>query len=356
MIMSIYSGRLFWKILLALFLCMALSMIGTFTYIALTNKTIPLPPPHIVTVAHIPIVPLLSGLLAILLIGFPLAWYLSRPIHRLRWALQQIAEGRFDTRVTPLMYGRRDELADLGLEFDRMAEQLQKALESQRVLLHDVSHELRSPLARMQAAIGLFKQNPQSTTEMLTRIETESARLDILIDELLTLHRMDSNIAVEKWDRVDLIELLHVIIEDADFEAKAKKCNVNLFSSESFVTEVQGELICRAFENVIRNAVKYTSESSTVEVCTYTDLEKNLIVTVTDRGCGIPPELLEQIFDPFFRVEGSGSVRGTGLGLAIARKSLAVHGGKVFAQNRTGGGLEVTMTIPPALSLATLVK
>ncbi|MFH6565637.1 HAMP domain-containing sensor histidine kinase [Pseudomonas kulmbachensis] len=340
------TGRLFWKLSLALFLSMALAMLGTFAYVTLTNRSIPLPPEDIARIGPIPIVPVLSGLCAILVMGLALAWYLTRPLQRLSWALRQIADGHFDTRVTPLMQGQRDEIADLAHEFDRMAEQLQNAVESQRSLFHDVSHELRSPLTRMQAAIGLTRQDPDSTMAMLDRIELESIRLNSMIDELLSLHRIEANITPVTLDRIDLIELLRLITEDANFEAKGSGREVILEASETFIASVQGELIYRAFENVIRNALKYGPRGEAIEVRALVAKNQQLEVFVSDRGPGVPADLLEEIFKPFYRIEGEESGRGTGLGLAIAQKSLVMHGGLIRAYNRDAGGLEVKMVIP----------
>ncbi|EGH24713.1 sensory histidine kinase in two-component regulatory system with cpxr [Pseudomonas amygdali pv. mori str. 301020] len=340
------TGRLFWKLSLALFLSMALAMLGTYAYITLTNRSIPLPPEDIARIGPIPIIPVMSGLCAILVMGLVLAWYLTRPLQRLTWALRRIADGHFDTRVTPLMQGQRDEIADLAHEFDRMAEQLQNALESQKALFHDISHELRSPLTRMQAAIGLTRQDPEATLAMLDRIELESNRLDSMIDELLSLHRIEAKIMPTMLDRIDLIELLRLIIEDANFEAKGTGREVVLEASETFIACVHGELIYRAFENVIRNAIKYGPRGKTIKVRAKVDTDQQLEVVVSDRGPGVPQHQLDDIFKPFYRIEGEESGRGTGLGLAIAQRSLVLHRGHICAYNREAGGLEVKMNIP----------
>jgi two-component system OmpR family sensor kinase len=346
-------GRLFWKLLLALSLSMALSMVGTTLYILLTGRQFPAPPRDALVFGYLPIVPLLSGLIAILVISLVLAWYLSRPLRHLRWALRRVAQGHLDTRVLPLMKGRRDEIADLARDFDRMAEQLQKVMESRRILFHDISHELRSPLTRMQAAIGLSRQDPALTDAMLLRIENESGRLDNLIEELLTLHRLEAGTSVMPLERVDLIELLGDITEDADFEARATGRRVASDAQGSFVVDVQGELIYRAFENVIRNAVKYSPPGGIVEVHVQVAPETAaLVVTVADRGPGVESSMLETIFEPFFRAEGSELMRGTGLGLAIARRAMLMHGGSVSASLRDGGGLLVTLTLPAPKGVA----
>ncbi|NMG49059.1 HAMP domain-containing protein [Azoarcus communis] len=343
-------GRLFWKLVLALFLSMALSMIATFTYVAFVSGPAPVPPQGALMVGPVPAVPLLAGLIAIFVIGLLFAWYLSRPLHQLSWALHRIAQGNFETRVSPLM-GRKwgDEIVDLGQDFDRMAERLQRAVESQRSLLHDVSHELRSPLTRMQAAIGLLRQSPESSEAMIARIETESEKLDALIEELLTLHRLDAGAVESQHERVDLVELLQAIVEDAEFEASASGKTIALDTGEPFISEVQGELVYRAFENVIRNAVKYSPVGAATEVRAQVTQDDWLEVSVADRGPGVPSELHKRIFDPFFRIEERGHTGGTGLGLAIAHRTITSHGGDIHVALRERGGLVVTISLPRRL-------
>ncbi|MEN4704390.1 HAMP domain-containing sensor histidine kinase [Pantoea agglomerans] len=345
--MSLHLGRLFWKLSLALFFCMVLTVVSAVTYIFLTGSVSPTLPQDATAIGPIPVLPMISGLFAIIITGFACAWYFSRPIQRLSQALAQVANGNFDTRVVPLMGGRRDEIAELGHDFDQMAEQLQQAVESQRILFHDISHELRSPLSRMQAAIGLARQDQACAQEMLNRIEIESMRLDGMIDELLTLHRLADTTIIEKKDRIDVIELLQAIVDDADFEARGANRKVLFHTTvEKFIAEVQGELIYRAFENVIRNAVKYTAKNNIVEVCAYMECGSMLVVSVSDRGPGVEPELQDKIFEPFFRIDGFLVGRGAGLGLAIAKRAISKHGGKISAQNRKSGGLKLIITLP----------
>lgn len=337
-------GRLFWKLLLALWVSMILSISGAATYFHLTGRS---PPPvdGIARIGMLPIVPLVSAGIAILITGLALAWYLSRPLQHLRWALRQMAEGHLDTRVQPLMGRRSDEIVDLAQDFDRMAARLQQLTESRKVLLHDISHELRSPLTRIQAAIGLLRQDPSQSDAMIGRIGREGERLDSLIEELLTLHRMEAGEAVR--ERVDVVELLYAIAEDADFEARASSRSVVIEAPGQFVADVNGDLIYRAFENVIRNAVKFSPEGAMVEIlCTITGDGRVLETLVRDRGPGVPEHMLEAIFQPFTRVESNEPIHGVGLGLAIARRAMEMHGGQVKAALRRGGGLEVLLTLP----------
>lgn len=341
-------GRLFWKLLLALVMCMVLAIGGTLVYLYFTGHAQPPPPPEeLVMWGPVPMVPLVSAMIAVLVISLVFAWYLSRPLRHLSWALDRFADGRLDTRVEPLMSGRRDEIADLAFDFDRMAARIEQLAQANRALMHDISHELRSPLTRLQAAIGLLRQDPSQTAVMIERIERESERLDLLIEELLTLHRLDAGSTGAPRQRVDVIELLQAIADDADFEAHASQRTLSLNAAGSFVIEAHGELLYRAFENVIRNALKFSPAGSEISVETIlAEQGKTLVTTVRDRGPGVPSEMLQAIFEPFTRVEGSESVRGTGLGLAIARRAMLLHGGSVEASLREGGGLVVTLTLP----------
>jgi two-component system OmpR family sensor kinase len=287
---------------------------------------------------------------ASLVFGAALAWYLARPIRHLRSAFAALAQGRLDTRVAPLTGRRRDEIADLGRDFDTMAQQIQALIAAQRSLLHDVSHELRSPLARLQAAIGLARQSPQRLETSLGRIEREAQRLDELVGELLTLSRLEARVVrhpLERSERTDLVDLVASIAADAHFEAQASGRSV-VFSGEGELhADVRVELLQRAVENVVRNAIKFTSEGTAVDVGVRVDASVGeALVTVADRGPGVADEELQSIFEPFYKGESAPPGPGFGLGLAIARRAIEAHGGRVQATNRVGGGLLVEIRIP----------
>ncbi|MBX3591487.1 MAG: HAMP domain-containing protein [Burkholderiaceae bacterium] len=291
------------------------------------------------------------GLLASVAFSALLAWSLTRPIRHLRRAVASVAEGRLDTRVAPLMGRRADEIADLGRDFDQMAHRLQQLVASQRRLLHDVSHELRSPLARLQAAVGLARQDPERTASMLERIEREANRLDGLVGELLALARLEAGNALPPLERVDLVELVEAIVDDARFEARASGRDVSFAGADPVMATARAELLHRAFENVIRNAVKYTREGTAVEVrvglpgAPVRD-GAPFVLSVADRGPGVPEPELEAIFEPFHRARNGAGEHGFGLGLAIARRAIEAHGGRIVARNRDGGGLAVEIEVP----------
>jgi len=265
----------------------------------------------------------------------------------LRWALGALADGKLETRVKQLMGAGGDEISDLGQDFDRMAQQLQSLVGAQRRLLHDVSHELRSPLARLQAAIGLARQDPAKLEATLDRIEREAGRLDELVGQLLTIARLDAGVRDAREERIELVDLAAAIADDARFEARAQGRELRFEGEGDAEVEARGELLQRAFENVIRNGVKYTGEGTTVEVRACTE-GGNFVLRVADRGPGVPEADLEAIFEPFYRGLNGRAASGFGLGLAIAKRAVVAHGGRVVASSRAGGGLVVEISLPLA--------
>lgn len=282
---------------------------------------------------------------------FWLAWYLARPVRRLRMAVRRFSEGDLEVRVTEAIGRRRDEIADLGRDFDHMAGRVQALLSSQRQLLNDVSHELRSPLARLQVALGLARKKTGERAEReLDRIEREADRLNDLVREILTLARLQAGEAESLKDHVNIADLLESIVDDAEFEAASRNRHVRFTSEISPTLRADGELLLRALENVVRNAVRYTAESTTVEVVLRASEEREgwIDISVCDFGPGVPGEQLSAMFEPFVRTadareRGSGS---HGLGLAIAKHAIVLHGGTVSAINRKDTGLCVEIKLP----------
>lgn len=287
---------------------------------------------------------------AALPIGFALsaflAWYLNQPIRVMRRAFGAMSAGRLDTRVRHLLRSRRDDIVDLGRDFDGMAHRLEELVAFRQSVLRDVSHELRSPLARMQTAIGLAQQNPDNMLETLDRIESESLRLQAMLENMLTLTKIESGVQFAPREEVDLVELLAGVARDARFEARARGCDLILRAQGSCVRPAHAELLHRAFENIVRNAVKYTAAGTCVEIAAV-HVDSQLHVAITDRGPGVPTPDLERIFEPFYRVAQSGQhTPGFGVGLAIARRAIEYHGGRITVANRQGAGLAVSVVLP----------
>jgi two-component system OmpR family sensor kinase len=288
-----------------------------------------------------------------LLFSATLAWYLTRPVRWLRGGFDQLAQGRLGVRLKPHMGRRRDEIADLARDFDLMAERLQQLVASREQLLHDVSHELRSPLARLHMAIGLARQNPQKTQASLDRIELESCRLDELVGELLTLSRVEAG-APQLDEYFDLDSLVRAVVSDARFEANASgilvETNIDARDQPSEANPtVRGnaELIRRAVENVVRNAIHHSTRGRKVDVNVSADWDaRYFVIRVADEGPGVRQDALQTMFEPFVRLPGVAMGPGFGLGLAIARRAIAAHGGSIEARNREKQGLLMTICLP----------
>lgn len=294
---------------------------------------------------------LLAVLLTAGIFCYALARYLSFPVVKLRAATQQLAAGNLSARVGAAQRRRRDELADLGRDFDVMAERLQALMASQRRLLHDISHELRSPLARLKIALELARHCEGVEAEWaLGRIDSEADRLNDLIGQLLTLARLESSPPVAD-DHIDLKRLVDEVAVDANFEAQGTHRRVKVAASPGCIVAGNERLLRSAIENVIRNAVAYTREDTEVEVSlSYEKAEEysRAVIRVLDWGPGIPESALGDIFRPFYRVADSRDREsgGLGLGLSISQRAVQAHGGKVTAFNASPAGLLVEIVIP----------
>lgn len=289
---------------------------------------------------------ILLGITAI--VCYLLARSLAAPIRRLRQATHRFASGDLTTRIGDQVRGQH-ELAGLAKDFDHMAGKIETLISDQQQLLRDLSHELRSPLARLNVALELARRESGKTAghKALERIGLEAERMNDMIGQLLELTRMTGRLAEDPDRSVDLQELLHRLVQDADFEAAARSCRVILESVEGVSVRGSENLLAQAFENVIRNAVKYTPDHSEVRVV----LERRNDVArirVADHGPGVPEASLEKIFEPFYRVADARDRQsgGTGIGLAIARRAILHHRGTITAANRPDGGLEVTIRLP----------
>lgn len=290
---------------------------------------------------------LIATLGASVLTALLLAWYVAKPIRSLRGAFEAAASGDLDRRIAAQIGSRNDELADLGRDFDRMAARLQASMEGQRRLLHDVSHELRSPLARLQAAAGLMRQKTEQPAAMIARIEEETARIDRLVGELLTLSRLEAGELAGVAEDIDMHDLVEEIVRDANFEAQARGRQVVWEEGDPATVHGRPDLLHSAIENIVRNALKHAAGSRVVRIETTLDVaRKRYILRVLDEGHGIPEDELPHLFTPFFRGASSSTSDGYGLGLAIARRCVEAHGGTIRADNRPGGGLQVEIALP----------
>ena len=286
-------------------------------------------------------------LLTALILCYALATYLSTPIGKIRRATQELAEGNLDTRVADRLGRRNDELGKLARDFDEMAERIESLVTSQQRLSRDISHELRSPLARMNVALGIAKQKatPDVGTQ-LERIENEADRLNQMIGHILTLSKLEGGAQGYEKEAVDLIEIVGSVAEDANFEAQPLGKSVAMIGDGSCIIEGNEILLRSAVENVLRNAVRYTEQGTSVNVSVAKNGE-TVKVYVQDHGGGVPDDELEKLFKPFYRV-GEARDRasgGIGLGLAIADRAIAAHDGAITARN-LNGGLQVEIALP----------
>jgi len=273
-----------------------------------------------------------------------IARHVTSPLFKLRAAAAGIAEGKLDTRVGPALGHRRDEIAELARDFDTMAERIESLLAGQKSLVADISHELRSPLARLNVALSLAQSGTaQEVPEHLARIQSEARRLDKLIAQLLLLSRIDSGVLANERSRVDLAQLVHEIASDADFEARGSGRSVVAECDSECTIHGSEEILRSAVENVVRNAVRHTGQGTAVEVVLRREGSR-AILRVQDHGSGVAEPMLGQIFLPFRKAGGASN--GAGLGLAITERAVRAHGGSIRAENAPDGGLVVEMAIP----------
>jgi two-component system sensor histidine kinase CpxA len=256
-----------------------------------------------------------------------------------------LAEGNLNVRVANSIGKRRDELGMLGRDFDVMAEKLQRAAEQQLELSRNISHELRSPLARMRVAVELARRKAGDLSEF-ERLDRDAERLDSLIGQILSYTKLESD-SVADAVAVDLSDVIKEVIENVNFESGGSRVSLLPGRDGIAVTGYRGALLS-AIENVVRNAVRHTPADGRVEIAVDTAGE-SVSIDVLDRGPGVAEQDLAQLFDPFFRTHESATNDGnggTGLGLAIARRAVQLHGGTIEARNRVDGGLAVRILLP----------
>lgn len=323
---------------------------GDYTLRISGNRAFPRPPALLRLVpAHL----LIMDFLALSLFSVVIAQYLAGPIRKLSTGMARVAEGHLEVRLADKLGGRRDELADLAYAFDHMADRLQQLVQARERLLHDVSHEFRSPLTRIRLAVELARRNPESWSISLDRVSTDAERLSNMVDELLTLSRAQFA-ASQSETYFDLADLLAEVASDVRFEAAAANITLNLVIPEhlrdraELVLNGNPDLLRKAIENVLRNAVRFSKPAQSVTLgLTYIPANPSVLqVDISDQGPGVPTQHLQRIFEPFERLEQSSNSSGFGLGLAIARSAAQAHHGTIWAANRPGGGLTVTLRLP----------
>lgn len=374
-------GRLFWKLFAALFLALISTVItvGNIVQWELQQTTTkspyqvqpPKPSPEsasgpssqIAEIQQTPLYPFTELNYLQLLLNFPLsalifcvvisaifagvlAWSISHPIKLLLEHLKNAADGDLLARVGPKIKISHDEFAELGIAFDLMAIRLNNMIKSQSNMLHHVSHELRSPLARIQMAVGLVMQNPKKMQSSMQRVELEAVRMEKMIAELLEIFRLESGMQKLQKTDVDLKGMLAGIVSDVMFEKQDARIQLDM-PDNVIIIQGQLELLQRAIENVIRNAVKYGPVLGVVSV----ELQRSertgeVIIEVQDQGNGVEQNELEQIFRPFVRGRSASQIDGHGIGLAMTKHIVEAHGGFVKAANLSPVGFMVRIHLP----------
>jgi two-component system OmpR family sensor kinase len=326
---------------------------GDFTITAASSHDVADVPPLL---RRVPAGLLFVDFLALSLFSVIIAQYLAGPIRRLSTGLARAAEGDLDVRVTEKLGGRKDELADLARTFDYMADKLKQLVQSRERLLHDVSHEFRSPLTRIRLAAEFAVNNPGRWRSSIERIFNDVERLSRLVETLLTMSRVQFT-AAKSETYFDLADLLCEVVADVRFEAQAANITLHalvpdqLRDRPELVLNGNPDLLRRAIENVLRNAVRFSKPEQTVTLVLSSPAEAphTLQLEISDEGPGVPPEDLNRIFEPFERLEESSGSEGFGLGLAIARTAVQGYHGTIWAANRSTGGLIVTLRLPTSV-------
>ena len=323
---------------------------GTFYVLALD----PLPSrgPFSPPFSRVGLVLLLAIALAVSgLVSYGFARSITRPLERLAASARRLADGDLAARAPVRDASRRDEIGGLAREFDAMAARLAALIEARKQLLRDMSHELRSPLARLQMAVGIARQPGAEAERQLERIERESGRLEVLIARILDYARLERDPSTLAREEVDLVELVRRVVHDAEFESQSPVGRIEL----AVAAEAEGgwariphadpAVLHTAVDNVVRNALLHGGDGP-IRVSVSADAG-GVMIEVRDHGPGVPPRDLERIFEPFYRVATDGPrAEGHGVGLALAQRAAALHGGSVTAENAESGGLHVRIVLP----------
>jgi signal transduction histidine kinase len=298
-------------------------------------------------------IPFLLGLLFVVtVLCFWLAYHIAAPIRSIQSAARRVAQGDLSARVPHAVSLRRDELAALAMDFDSMVERIETLIRTQRNLLTSVSHELRSPLARLNVSLAVMrKHTSREAVDICERMERDVGRIDALIGQLLTLSRLEAGLSLGERENVNFTLLVQEVVADGNFEAHSLGKSVSLESLSNVVLQTADSLALRsACENIVRNAIHFTRPGTEVNVALGIDKaasNRQVFLTVRDQGPGVPKDELQNIFSPFFRINGPGRRKeGNGLGLAIALEAIRLHHGSITASNLNPEGLEISVRLP----------
>jgi len=298
-------------------------------------------------------IPFLLGLLFVVtILCLWLAYHIAAPIHGIQSAARRVAQGDLSARVPHAISLRHDELAALAADFDSMVERIEMLIRTQKTLLNSVSHELRSPLARLNVCLAMMRKHmPEEVIDIGERMERDVARIDTLMGQLLTLSRLEAGLSSVERENVNFTLLVQEVAADGNFEAQSLGKTVSLEASSPIVLERADSLALRsACENIVRNAIHFTRPGTEVKVALGIDspaTSPQVLLTVRDEGPGVPGDALQNIFRPFFRINGPGrQSQGNGLGLAIALEAVRLHHGTIIASNLDPIGLEISVRLP----------
>jgi signal transduction histidine kinase len=317
----------------------------TYTFYVATSRI----PEAIWGATDIRVLLLVFALLVSGAVSYALASAIARPVRKLRDATVTLADGDLQVRVADSVSKRRDELGMLGRDFDSMATKLQRAAEQQVELSRNISHELRSPLARMRVAVELARSKAGDLSEF-ERLDDEAERLDSLIGQILSYNKLDAD-PNRGPAPIDLADVIGEVAENVNFECEADGANgIKVVTDIGAGAEISAhhDVLVSAVENIARNAVRHSPPQGVVQIALH-DQDASVSIEIIDDGSGVSPDDLPQLFDPFFRTRESAEADGnggTGLGLAIARRAIELHGGAIEARNHQGGGLSVLITLP----------
>jgi len=289
------------------------------------------------------------SLLFIGLVGWWVARSVARPVEAIRHATRRMASGELSARVGREGQRAHDELAQLARDFDAMAVRIEALVTHDRSVLQDLSHELRSPLARLHLILDLARrsESAEDAARYFRQAEQEIGRLDHMTGEMLALSRLEGGIPGENRERIDVVSLLQDCIQRANVEAQARRITLSMAPSAPLMVSGSVLLLERAFDNLIANAIKFSAEDSPVELAVH-QVDGRACCIVRDHGPGVPEAELSSLFRPLFRGSNASRAEGHGLGLAIAQRVARAHGGGIEARNAEGGGLQVELTLPLA--------